>query len=167
MILASTCAHRFQALKDYEAKAQVFNKREGLFDVAPTEYDQLGKIVKEFEPYASLWLTANDWHKWQREWLDGSLNALVHLPSVPLPWLLLPSLPQLCHSSIPAFATPRTHPLSFQALPSSLHLSPLLSISKSPLLPPCASHGCDSQVNCMRHLASATPAFSLRSSPIV
>ncbi|KAL1510265.1 hypothetical protein AB1Y20_006588 [Prymnesium parvum] len=66
-----------QALKDYEAKALVFNKRESLFDEPPTEYDQLQKIVKDFEPYASLWLTANDWQKWQREWLDGSLNALI------------------------------------------------------------------------------------------
>lgn len=137
MILASTCAHRFQALKDYEAKAQVFNKREGLFDVAPTEYDQLGKIVKEFEPYASLWLTANDWHKWQREWLDGSLNALVHLPSVPLslgssfPHFLSSAILHSLHSPLPAptrslpgppFLTP--------SLPSSLHLqiSPPLSM---------------------------------------
>ena len=65
-----------QALSDYEAKAQVFNKRETLFEGSATEYDQLQKIGKDFEPYASLWLTAADWQRWQREWLDGSLNAM-------------------------------------------------------------------------------------------
>lgn len=74
MIERAACS---QALKDFDAKAQLFNKREALFDVPRTEYDQLQKIVKDFEPYASLWLTAFDWQKWQREWLDGPLNALV------------------------------------------------------------------------------------------
>ena len=37
-----------QALKDYESKAQIFNKREILFGIPPTEYDQLLKIVKDF-----------------------------------------------------------------------------------------------------------------------
>ena len=59
-----------QALKDYEAKAQIFNTREALFGEPATEYEQLAKLVKDFEPYASLWTTAADWQKWQREWLD-------------------------------------------------------------------------------------------------
>ena len=65
-----------QALKDYEAKAQIFNTREALFGEPATEYEQLAKLVKDFEPYASLWTTAADWQKWQREWLDGPLLDL-------------------------------------------------------------------------------------------
>ena len=38
-----------QALKDYEAKAQIFNTREALFG-EPPEYEQLAKLVKDFEP---------------------------------------------------------------------------------------------------------------------
>ena len=56
--------------------AQTFNKRESLFGGEATEYDALSKIVKDFEPYASLWQTANDWAGWQREWLDGPIVKL-------------------------------------------------------------------------------------------
>ena len=48
-------------LAEYEVKAQTFNKRESLFGSEATEYDALSKIVKDFEPYASLWSTASDW----------------------------------------------------------------------------------------------------------
>ena len=64
-----------QALKDYEAKAQIFNTREALFGEPATEYEQLAKLVKDFEPYASLWTTAADWQKWQREWLDARCST--------------------------------------------------------------------------------------------
>ena len=65
-----------QALVDYEARAATFNKREGLFDAAVTEYDALAKISKEFEPYKDMWLSANDWQTWSREWLDGPMIRL-------------------------------------------------------------------------------------------
>ena len=63
-------------LAEYEVKAQTFNKRESLFGSEATEYDALSKIVKDFEPYASLWSTASDWAGWQREWLDGPILKL-------------------------------------------------------------------------------------------
>ena len=63
-------------LAEYEGKAQTFNKRESLFGSEATEYDALSKIVKDFEPYASLWSTASDWAGWQREWLDGPILQL-------------------------------------------------------------------------------------------
>ena len=65
-----------KALKDYEERAKTFNSREQLFSQPATEYDQLQKIVKEFEPYKDLWLVAADWQKGQREWLDGPLVQL-------------------------------------------------------------------------------------------
>ena len=65
-----------KALKDYEERAAVFNKRESLFGSNATEYDQLQKIQKEFEPYKDLWLVASDWQRWQNEWLDGPLLDL-------------------------------------------------------------------------------------------
>jgi hypothetical protein len=44
-----------KALKDYEERAKVFNAREQLFNTGSvTEYDQLQKIVKDFEPYWAL-----------------------------------------------------------------------------------------------------------------
>ena len=64
----------FRALADSSTAARWL---QSLFGESPTEYDQLQKIVKDFEPYSSLWLTAADWQRWQREWLDGSLNALI------------------------------------------------------------------------------------------
>ena len=65
-----------KSLKDYEEKAKVFNAREQLFGSGATEYDQLQKIVKDFEPYKDLWLVAADWQQWQKEWLDGPLLSI-------------------------------------------------------------------------------------------
>ncbi|RKO93938.1 dynein heavy chain, N-terminal region 2-domain-containing protein, partial [Blyttiomyces helicus] len=65
-------------LKECQNLVALFNSRERLFNLEVTHYEEAAQLVKDFEPYKSLWLTANDWSKWRNQWLHGSfldLNA--------------------------------------------------------------------------------------------
>lgn len=64
------------ALADFEKRTSLFNQREVLFGKEATDYERLSSVVKEFEPYANLWQTADTWRRSQKDWLDGSLLAL-------------------------------------------------------------------------------------------
>mgnify|MGYP000067473068 CR=1 FL=1 len=65
-------------LADAVAQGRLFNSREGLFNKEITEYDKLGAIQKQFEPYCTLWETVGNWLKQHNEWMNDpflSLNA--------------------------------------------------------------------------------------------
>ncbi|KAJ3111551.1 Dynein heavy chain 1, axonemal [Phlyctochytrium bullatum] len=65
-------------LRECQSLVTLFNSRERLFNMEVTHYDEVAQLQKDFEPYKSLWLTANDWIKWRNQWLHGSfldLNA--------------------------------------------------------------------------------------------
>ncbi|KAJ3125137.1 Dynein heavy chain 1, axonemal [Nowakowskiella sp. JEL0407] len=65
-------------LKECQNLVALFNSRERLFNMDITHYEDVVQLSKDFEPYRSLWLTANDWIKWKNAWLHGSfldLNA--------------------------------------------------------------------------------------------
>lgn len=38
-----------------------------------TQYDKVGKLTRDFEPYKNLWVTAADWMKWHETWMNDSL----------------------------------------------------------------------------------------------
>jgi dynein heavy chain len=38
--------------------------------------DKLGKLVKDFEPFRNLWLTASDWLRWHESWMNDPLEAI-------------------------------------------------------------------------------------------
>ncbi|KAJ3214893.1 Dynein heavy chain 1, axonemal [Dinochytrium kinnereticum] len=63
-------------LKECQSLVSLFNSRERLFNLEVTHYDEVAQLLKEFEPYKSLWLTANDWMKWRNVWLHGSFIEL-------------------------------------------------------------------------------------------
>ena len=63
-------------LKEAEAKKFLFNKREAILGTPLTDYSQLGKVMKAFEPFANLWITAANWKVWQTEWLEGPFTDL-------------------------------------------------------------------------------------------
>ncbi|KAI5076359.1 hypothetical protein GOP47_0008424 [Adiantum capillus-veneris] len=65
-----------EQLRLAEAKASLFNSRETLFGVPPTEYARLRKTVENFEPYSYLWITADDWKKSYQVWMNGSFLNL-------------------------------------------------------------------------------------------
>jgi dynein heavy chain, axonemal len=63
-------------LKEAEQQKLLFNKRESIFGTPMTDYSQLGKTIKAFEPFANLWNTASNWVNWQRDWLEGPFIKL-------------------------------------------------------------------------------------------
>ena len=61
-----------ERLQVAQAKARLFNSRESLFEAETvTDYEELNRIMKTFEPYSSLWQTAKDWTEMSRSWMRG------------------------------------------------------------------------------------------------
>ena len=73
---AAHCGSLQGRLKAAEEKAQLFNLREGLFGKDITNYDRIGDIKKAFEPYFTLWDTANQWLKQHHDWMLGAFVNL-------------------------------------------------------------------------------------------
>ncbi|CAN0222226.1 unnamed protein product [Discosporangium mesarthrocarpum] len=59
-------------IAEADEKARLFNSREGIFNNEPTDYDQLLRIKKAFEPYANLWGTSKEWTDSFKAWSTGS-----------------------------------------------------------------------------------------------
>ncbi|CAM9874991.1 unnamed protein product, partial [Sphacelaria rigidula] len=55
---------------------RLFQSREGLFGRVPTEYDQILRVRKAFEPYVNLWSTAKEWTVSYEAWTTGSFLAI-------------------------------------------------------------------------------------------
>jgi dynein heavy chain len=67
-----------QRLEVANEKARLFNSRETLFDSEVTDYEDLARVGKMFEPYAFLWKTTKDWSDAHKQWTEGKfvdLNA--------------------------------------------------------------------------------------------
>lgn len=56
--------------------ARLFQSREGIFGRPPTEYDQILRVRKAFEPYVNLWSTAEEWTESYEAWTKGSFLAI-------------------------------------------------------------------------------------------
>ena len=59
-----------------EEKARLFNNREGLFNTSMTDYERVGAIRKNFEPYSNLWGTTQKWLQNHDQWVHGSFQNL-------------------------------------------------------------------------------------------
>eukprot|EP00937_MAST-01D_sp_MAST-1D-sp2_P005910 g5910.t1 len=57
-------------------QAKLFNTREGLFEKDITEYSQVGRIARNFEPYFNLWQGVQSWNDWYQGWMDAPLLTL-------------------------------------------------------------------------------------------
>eukprot|EP00606_Chrysophyceae_sp_TOSAG23-5_P000662 GSChrysophyteH2.ASY1.ANO1.84.1 assembled CDS len=69
-------------LKEATEKAKLFNSREVLFENDTTEYEDLARITKQFEPFLSLWETAKSWTDVISSWRTEQISAFQ--PEVPL-----------------------------------------------------------------------------------
>lgn len=49
----------WKALKEAQEFGQLLNQRQKLFGAAVVPFDNLTKLIKEFEPYKNLWTTAS------------------------------------------------------------------------------------------------------------
>lgn len=63
-------------LIDAEGLAKKFNSREILFGVPQTDYSDMSRTAKAFEPYAALWNTMNDFDKKRNIWLTDPFTNL-------------------------------------------------------------------------------------------
>ena len=65
-----------QRLEQATEKARLFNSREGLFDTDITDYEDLSRVAKLFEPYAFLWNTTKEWADSHTKWTTGKFIDL-------------------------------------------------------------------------------------------
>lgn len=66
----------WKLLKDAQEQGQLLNQRQKLFGTPVVPFDSLLKLVKEFEPYKTLWITASDWLRTYEICMD---NPLINL----------------------------------------------------------------------------------------
>lgn len=60
-----------ESLISAQEKIKLFNSRETLFEQDLTDYEDIGRVVKLFEPYAALWTTASEWVNLFDVWMKG------------------------------------------------------------------------------------------------
>jgi len=58
-------------LQAAQAQVKLFNSREALFEQDITDYEELNRIQKNFEPYSNLWQTTKDWLEISEGWMSG------------------------------------------------------------------------------------------------
>ncbi|TTB85611.1 Dynein heavy chain 1, axonemal [Bagarius yarrelli] len=63
-------------LKECQSLAQVYNNRERLFGLPLTNYDNLQKLSRDFQPFRDLWTTTSDWLRWHESWLHDPLSSI-------------------------------------------------------------------------------------------
>ena len=70
-IMAAECKKFRKKLGDIDMQAKEFNAHEGIFGMDQTDYGQVGKLIKEFEPFAQMWETADSFVVHHELWLNG------------------------------------------------------------------------------------------------
>lgn len=63
----------WKGLKEAQEQGQLLNQRQKLFELPVVPFDAINKLIKEFEPYKSLWITASDWLRSYDMWMDNPL----------------------------------------------------------------------------------------------
>ncbi|KAG5868936.1 Dynein heavy chain 1, partial [Gonioctena quinquepunctata] len=63
----------WKTIKEAREQGQLLNQRQKLFGVPVVPFDNLNKLVKEFEPYKNLWGTASDWQRAYEIWMDNPI----------------------------------------------------------------------------------------------
>ncbi|KAG5324862.1 DYH1 protein, partial [Pseudoatta argentina] len=60
-------------MKECQEFGLLLNERQKLFGMDVVPYEQLNTLIKKFEPYQTLWITASDWLNWQEIWMENPL----------------------------------------------------------------------------------------------
>ncbi|XP_056631499.1 dynein axonemal heavy chain 1-like [Diorhabda sublineata] len=63
----------WKSMKEAQELGQLLNQRQKLFGVPVIPWDNLIKLMKEFEPYKNLWGAASDWLRSHEMWLDNPI----------------------------------------------------------------------------------------------
>ncbi|XP_045539469.1 dynein axonemal heavy chain 1 [Papilio machaon] len=71
--IANDIKKAWKAMKESQDWGRVLNQRQKLFGQPVTPFADLNRLVKEFEPYRNLWVTASDFLKSREVWFDNPL----------------------------------------------------------------------------------------------
>ncbi|KAL1506671.1 hypothetical protein ABEB36_005994 [Hypothenemus hampei] len=63
----------WKTMKEAQEFGQLLNQRQKLFGAPVVTFDNLNKLIKEFEPYKNLWITASDWLRAHEMWMDNPI----------------------------------------------------------------------------------------------
>ena len=67
---------KVRLLKEYNDLSKKFQSRENIFGLDQTDYDRVSRIAKQFDPYAQLWVSADDWFTCKKEWSESPFDKL-------------------------------------------------------------------------------------------
>ncbi|CAF4763844.1 unnamed protein product [Pieris macdunnoughi] len=71
--IANDIKKAWKGMKDSQEWGRVLNQRQKLFGQPVVPFSDLNRLVKEFEPYRNLWVTASDFLKAREVWFDNPL----------------------------------------------------------------------------------------------
>ncbi|XP_052749829.1 dynein axonemal heavy chain 1-like isoform X2 [Galleria mellonella] len=71
--IANDIKKAWKGMKDAQDWGRVLNQRQKLFGQPVVPFADLNRLVKEFEPYRNLWVTASDFLKAREVWFDNPL----------------------------------------------------------------------------------------------
>lgn len=74
--MAQTAIDVNKCLNQFIEDAKKFNSREALFEMETTSYDKIQSMMKEFQPYSNLWITADNWNKYYQSWMKDPLETV-------------------------------------------------------------------------------------------
>ena len=75
-VVAQQVVELEERINTAQNKARLFNSREALFESEVTEYEDLARITKTFQPYFDLWTTSRDWITISKSWKTGKFVDL-------------------------------------------------------------------------------------------
>ncbi|XP_037871312.1 dynein axonemal heavy chain 1 isoform X2 [Bombyx mori] len=71
--IANDIKKAWKGMKDAQDWGRLLNQRQKLFGQPVVPFADLNRLVKEFEPYRNLWVTASDFLKAREVWVDNPL----------------------------------------------------------------------------------------------
>ncbi|CAH2222251.1 jg992 [Pararge aegeria aegeria] len=71
--IANDIKKAWKGMKDSQDWGRILNQRQKMFGQPVVPFADLNRLVKEFEPYRNLWVTASDFLKSKEVWFDNPL----------------------------------------------------------------------------------------------
>ena len=74
--MVTLCNEVMEKLSNFTELTRRFNSREQLLEKEITDYGKLSNVVKEFNPYNTLWTIANKWYSGIDTWMSQPFEEL-------------------------------------------------------------------------------------------
>ncbi|XP_035733901.1 dynein heavy chain 1, axonemal-like [Vespa mandarinia] len=66
----------WKSMKESQETGIMLNERQKLLGLPVVPFESLIKLMKDFEPYQTLWTIASDWLKWHEIWMENPLITI-------------------------------------------------------------------------------------------